>query len=386
MDLITAIEKTRRDLLELSARNRLIHTPLETKKPGWIPIVGERSDQLFDILVRQNKAMTFLPQAADNAAAEVKEFRRAFDGPGDHESGSDTCDSDEDLEGEATGVSDSHSDMFLQTTLSSDKLNDKLLKCFYEAKTSEEEHGVSILYLACGFLKWRESPSSTVNRYAPLLLIPVELSRNNARSKFRLKFRDDEIVTNLSIQARLQQDFGIRMPDLPESTADDDNWSPSKYFAEIADLVKEREGWELMSNDIMLWFFSFRETQTMKWIKAISRLMLAALMVGAGVMHFLNPSFFVKIVPPYFPCHRELVAVSGAIEILLGVLLIIPNSSRLAAWGVIALLIAVFPANIYVFQHQEIVPASSLAHLIRLLLQGVLILWAYWHTRPTKIP
>ena len=86
MDLITAIDKTRRDLLELSARNRLVHTPLETKKPGWIKIVDERSDQLFDILVRQNKAMTFLPQAADNAAAEVKEFRRAFDGLGDHES------------------------------------------------------------------------------------------------------------------------------------------------------------------------------------------------------------------------------------------------------------------------------------------------------------
>jgi len=125
-----------------------------------------------------------------------------------------------------------------------------------------------------------------------------------------------------------------------------------------------------------------RETQTMQWIKAISRLILAALMVGAGVMHFLNPSFFVKIVPPYLSFHRELVAVSGAIEILLGVLLIISNTSRLAAWGVIALLIAVFPANIYVFQHQEIVPASPLIHLIRLLLQGVLILWAYWHTRP----
>lgn len=81
-----------------------------------------------------------------------------------------------------------------------------------------------------------------MNRFAPLLLIPVELSRNNARSKFRLKFRDDEIVTNLSIQARLQQDFGIRMPDLPESAADDETWTPSKYFAQIADLVEERNG------------------------------------------------------------------------------------------------------------------------------------------------
>ena len=72
---------------------------------------------------------------------------------------------------------------------------------------------------------------------------------------------------------------------------------------------------------------------------------------------------------PLRPTSRssELVAVSGAIEIILGLLLIIPNSSRLAAWGVIALLIAVFPSNIHVFQHQEIVPASPLAHLTRLL-------------------
>ncbi len=86
MDLITAIEKTRHDLLELSARNRLIHTPLETKKPGWIQIVGERSDQLFDILVRQSKAMTFLPKAVDAAASELKEFRLAFDSPSDSDS------------------------------------------------------------------------------------------------------------------------------------------------------------------------------------------------------------------------------------------------------------------------------------------------------------
>lgn len=120
----------------------------------------------------------------------------------------------------------------------------------------------------------------------------------------------------------------------------------------------------------------------MKWLRAISILLLAALMIGAGVMHFVTPSFFIKLVPPYLPFPGGLVVVSGAIEILLGVLLMLPYCSVMAAWGVIALLIAVFPANIYLFQHQEIVPASPLAHLARLLLQGVLILWAYWHTRP----
>lgn len=124
----------------------------------------------------------------------------------------------------------------------------------------------------------------------------------------------------------------------------------------------------------------------MEWIKVFSKGLLTTLMVGAGAMHFVNPNFFIKIVPPYIPYSAKLVALSGAIEVFLGLLLWVPGWSRQAAWGIIALLIAVFPANIYVFQHQEIVPASPTAHLIRLLLQGVFILWAYWHTRPATPP
>ena len=119
----------------------------------------------------------------------------------------------------------------------------------------------------------------------------------------------------------------------------------------------------------------------MKWLKVISKLMLAGLMSFAGIMHFVTPAFFIKIVPPYIPFPRELVALSGVFEILLGALLLVPFCTRIAAWGIIALLIAVFPANIYLYQNQEIVPASQMAHFARLLLQGVLILWAYWHTK-----
>lgn len=122
----------------------------------------------------------------------------------------------------------------------------------------------------------------------------------------------------------------------------------------------------------------------MAWVKTISKYLLATLMLGAGTMHFVTPDFFVKIVPPYIPFPKELVGLSGAIEILLGLLLLVPSWSRLAAWGIIALLIAVFPANIYVFQHQDLVPASPWTHLIRLQLQGVFVLWAFWHTRPTE--
>ena len=124
----------------------------------------------------------------------------------------------------------------------------------------------------------------------------------------------------------------------------------------------------------------------MSRMKTVSKYLLAIFMIGAGAAHFVNPDFYVKIMPQYLPLHRELVYLSGVCEIVLGLLLCVPRFSRLAAWGIIALLIAVFPANIYVFQNQDVLPAPPLFHLLRLPLQGVFILWAYWHTQTNERP
>jgi uncharacterized membrane protein len=118
----------------------------------------------------------------------------------------------------------------------------------------------------------------------------------------------------------------------------------------------------------------------MSSLKSASKYLLAIFMVVAGTMHFVNPDFYMKIMPPYLPWHLPLVYLSGFFEVALGLLLMVPRFSRLAAWGVIALLIAVFPANLYLYQHQELVPAPPLVHLLRLPLQAVFILWAYWYT------
>src|SRR6478672_127640 len=94
--------------------------------------------------------------------------------------------------------------------------------------------------------------------------------------------------------------------------------------------------------------------------KTAFKYLLAIFMIGAGTMHFMNPHFFVTIMPPYLPFHLTLVYLSGFFELVLGVLLLVPRLSRFVAWGIFALLIAVFPANIYTFQHQELVPASPM--------------------------
>jgi uncharacterized membrane protein len=111
------------------------------------------------------------------------------------------------------------------------------------------------------------------------------------------------------------------------------------------------------------------------------KLLFATLFLVAGVSHFTSPEFFLKIVPPYLPYHRELVLISGVFEIALGVLLLVPKTSRLAAWGLVALLIAVFPANLYMYQHRELFPYPAIGLLLRLPVQALLILWAYAYTR-----
>ena len=116
-------------------------------------------------------------------------------------------------------------------------------------------------------------------------------------------------------------------------------------------------------------------------MKTFSKYLLALFLVVAGTLHFILPDVYLKIMPPYVPWPLELVYLSGAIELSLGLLLLLPRCSRWAAWGIIALLIAVFPANLYLYQHQEIMPGPPLLHLLRLPLQAVFILWAFWHTK-----
>jgi uncharacterized membrane protein len=119
--------------------------------------------------------------------------------------------------------------------------------------------------------------------------------------------------------------------------------------------------------------------------KPVLKWLLGVLFVLAGLNHFLNPEFYVKIVPPYLPWPSELVLVSGVFEILGGVGLLIPRVRVVSAWGLIALLVAVFPANLHMALHPEDFPQLPPAALwVRLPLQGLLIAWAYRYTHRTR--
>ena len=123
----------------------------------------------------------------------------------------------------------------------------------------------------------------------------------------------------------------------------------------------------------------------MSLVKRILLWVMAVFYVFAGAMHFINPDFYMPIMPPYLPWHLELVYLSGIAEIVLGVAVLIPAWRRLAAWGIILLLIAIFPANLHVALNDVPLAGSSegagIWNWIRLPFQFVLIAWAWWYTR-----
>ena len=120
-------------------------------------------------------------------------------------------------------------------------------------------------------------------------------------------------------------------------------------------------------------------------IERAGRWIFATIFVVSGILHFAIPETYARIVPPMFPRPRLLVLISGGAEILGGVGLLIPRTRRPAAFGLAVLLIAVFPANIYMATNPVEANATSIPRVLlwgRLPLQVVLMGWLLWCTRP----
>ncbi|MFH7026008.1 MAG: DoxX family protein [Heteroscytonema crispum UTEX LB 1556] len=120
--------------------------------------------------------------------------------------------------------------------------------------------------------------------------------------------------------------------------------------------------------------------------KELLRVILAVSLIIVGITHFTVADQYVRIVPPQLPNPLGLVYLSGFYEILGGIGLLVPPLSQAAAWGLIALFIAVFPANINMaVNHIKIdnIPDSTLLYYARLPFQAVFITWAWWYTKPS---
>ncbi|WP_010581776.1 DUF3320 domain-containing protein [Schlesneria paludicola] len=238
----SVLDRTRQNLLDLSLRNRLINSPRGETRSQRLDVIDERSEDVFRILVRDEKAMTFLAAREEDAL---------------------TVESGASLESELPlpvilneldeTVEVRYRDKQLQTRLAAAPLHERLLSLYYDARTFEEEQGVSSLFLALGFLEWYEEAETDKPRFAPLVLIPVDLTRASAATRFRLAFRSADLETNLSLQAKLKVEFGLDLPEIGES----DEFVPSRYFAAVETAIRDRATWKVHPNDIALSFFSF---------------------------------------------------------------------------------------------------------------------------------
>ena len=110
---------------------------------------------------------------------------------------------------------------------------------------------------------------------------------------------------------------------------------------------------------------------------------LALFFIFFGIDHFINPDFYLSIMPPAFPLHKEAVYISGFFEILGGLGVLISRFRKIAGWGLIVLLVTVYPANIYMALTPEAFPNISIELLyFRLALQFLFFYWAYVVTLP----
>jgi very-short-patch-repair endonuclease len=247
--LASILQRTRANLLDLSLRNRLLNTPRTATRSKRLDIVDEKSNEVFRILVREQRAMTFLSgqgeesgPSKDAARPNVNAAQVEVAFPEDRA-----------LESETEGLLERHVDTRLQTKLTIEALQKRLLALHYDAQTIEEEQGVSILYLALGFLEWYEAPSFDQPRFAPLLLVPVDLERPKVTDRFRLRYNENEITTNLSLQAKLSSEFSLVLPEVPDA----EELLPAQYYAAVADAVAGQRRWKVHADDMTLWFFSF---------------------------------------------------------------------------------------------------------------------------------
>jgi len=239
--LSATLDQLKLRLLDLSKRNRLIN--FRSKRSANIAIVDELPAEVFRILAVQKKAMRFKAIAKTEDADE------------------DTADQDAlplpiDLPEVAEPQNhEAHFDLWLQTNLKSEALDNKLRRLADQAKLVIEEQGVNALFLALGMLQYFESDSSEIPLKAPLLLLPVTLERRSAGQPFAVRTTDDDPVVNPALSEMLSQQFGIRLPEVPDVT---DGLDPVPFFEELKKAVAGRTRWDVTA-EISLGLFSFQK-------------------------------------------------------------------------------------------------------------------------------
>ena len=233
------LERWKRKLLDLSLRNRLLHFKA-SKRAAVIdcPDPAKLEDSLAD-----GKKFKLIPspdfeEGSDPRSSQLHKDQRH-----------------EDLKQEHAHRALGRGELLVSQT--SEKLDASLIELYRASRSAMEEGGSNILYIAIGFLVWTRPEKPDRKLRAPLLLVPVQLTRRSVRSGFQLALHEDEVRFNPTLLQMLRQDFHLRMPELEgELPADEHGFDVLKIWNIVRRAVRDIASWEVVE-DVVLSTFSF---------------------------------------------------------------------------------------------------------------------------------
>jgi len=234
-------ERWKNRLLDLSLRNRLLNFKSGAKT---LPLLGHDVAVLEDGL-------------AANTAYELWPRPRIATGNDPRDAGLYKAKEGEDLISEYLRKELEQKHLYID--LEEKELDRRLIEIWRSARTSLEETGSNILYIAVGFLAWYETLQSADRRLAPILLLPVELVRGSVRDRFRLRMAEDEVRINITLLQKLKADFGLDISGLDEMPEDQSGYDIPKIFNSFRRAIMNFDRWELLeeSHVGLFWFNKF---------------------------------------------------------------------------------------------------------------------------------
>jgi hypothetical protein len=210
------LEAARRDLLDLGMRNPLLNYRLLRSRGARLQ--GHSPQEILDALDEQERVAMLVPESGpDGSGADRRRYIQ------------------------------------LSTVHESADLDRRLLSTYRLANSFIQEQGVNTLFLALGMLQWLDNGASSEPRLAPLVLLPISLERTNPRGQFQLTHTGDDPVSNVSLREKLRLEFGIALPELPES----ERLDVGAYYDSVAEAVEGLAGWTIDRERVSLGFFSF---------------------------------------------------------------------------------------------------------------------------------
>jgi very-short-patch-repair endonuclease len=225
------LDKWQRQLIDLSSRNRLLN--FKPTRVTTVRVVDELPTEVFRSLYLESRSMRFLPLQEPQLEAATTEFHPV----------------------DRTRLPGQQTDALLQTILPADKLDNSLLRIYQNSTSLFEEQGVNALFLALGMIEWYESRDAETKLKAPLTLLPIQLTRQTARSGFVVKATQDDPVLNPAIAEKLRLDFRLALPTLPDTFEDFD---PQAFFAAVQEAIAVQARWRV-TNDINMGLFTFQK-------------------------------------------------------------------------------------------------------------------------------